>query len=177
MADYILPTDRPYESNLNGIVKYFLKTDFDYWITFDSDNPPIKNIIDLVFLNLDVIGCPTPVWANMKKGDYPMYWNALDEHEDGWRPHRPLDGLQEVDAIGSGCMVIARRVLEKIPKPLFFRQWNEDGIAVRGHDFLFSKKAKDNGFRVWAHYDYPCHHFNEIEVHETAQAYKDALNG
>ena len=176
VVDYTLPTDRPYESNLNGIVKYFLKTSFDYWITFDSDNPPIKNILDLVFLDLDIVGCPTPVWANMKNGDFPMYWNALDEKPDGWTPHKPLDGLQKVDAVGSGCMVIARRVLEKMEKPLFFRKWDKDGIAIEGHDYNFCRKAKDQGFKVWAHYDYPCYHFNEIEVHETAQAYKAAVD-
>ena len=120
VSDYILPTDRPYESNLNGIVKFVLSGNYDYWISFDDDNPPRRNIMDLVFYDLDIVGCPTPVWANMKKGDYPIYWNAMDVKEDGWKPHKVTKELQEVDAIGSGCMIIARRVLEKMAKPLFF---------------------------------------------------------
>ena len=172
----ILPTHRPYENNLNQIVKQFLDEEHDFWLNFDSDNPPRHNPLDLVSLNLDIIGCPTPVWANMKKGDYPIYWNALDKKDDGWAPHKQTSGLQEVDAIGSGCMLISRRVFLALKKP-FMREWDDDGIVQRGHDYLFCERAKKAGFKVWAHYDYPCFHFNEIEIGEIAQAMESVYRG
>ena len=85
-ATFIIPTHKPYVNNLHKIKNDFLKGKYDFWISFDDDNAPMKNPFDLVFLNKDIIGCPTPVWANIKVGDYPVYWNALDEKDDGWVP-------------------------------------------------------------------------------------------
>jgi hypothetical protein len=179
-ADYrvdkkiILPTHSPYVNNLHKIIVDFLNGDYDFWISFDDDNPPINNPIDLIFLNKDIIGCPTPVWANMKKGDYPIYWNALDAVEGGYTPHKEFNGLQKVDAIGSGCMVIARRVLQKMRycQP-FMREWNTDGTVEIGGDYNFCRKATKLGFEIYAHFDYPCLHFHEIEITEIAKAFQD----
>jgi len=52
---FILPTHNPYENNLHHIVKDFLTGDYDYWLSFDSDNPPINNPLDLVGLDKDII--------------------------------------------------------------------------------------------------------------------------
>jgi len=174
-SKYLLPTRNPYVSGLNEMVKHVLENEYDFWISFDDDNPPVNNIIDLVFLDLDIVGCPTPVWANMKKGDYPIYFNALneDKEHDGWKPVVVAGGLKEVDAIGSGCMVLSRRVLQQMDKPLFFRKWDENGIAVKGHDYEFCRKAKDKGFKVYTHFDYPCLHFHELEINEIGNAFED----
>lgn len=163
----ILPTHVPYVNNLHHIIKDFLDGDYDYWINIDDDNPPRNNIIDLVFLDKDLIGCPTPVWHYSKPGDYPIYWNALDEVDGGFKPHKLCEGLQKVDAVGSGCFVVARRVIEALQYNLpFMRQWNEDGTVEVGGDFSFCQKIRKKGFEVWAHFNYPCYHFNEVELGE-----------
>lgn len=167
-----LPTNQPYVNNLHLIIQDFLKGSYSHWLSIDDDNPPRKNPLDLVFMDLDVVGCPTPVWANMKEGDYPVYWNALDEVEGGFKPHRECEGLQRVDAIGSGCMMIARRVIEKLENEQpFMREWDEKGIVQVGCDYSFCRKVRKAGFYVWAHYDYPCFHFNEIEIGEIIAAF------
>jgi len=171
-SQYIAPTHSPYENNLHKIRIDFLSGDFDYWINIDSDNPPINNPLDLVFLQKDIIGCVTPVWANIKEGDYPIYWNALDSvGEEGWRPHRECTGLQEVDAIGSGCMVLSRKIMETLPAP-FQRIFHGDGTVDIGCDYAFCRRAKRLGFKVYAHYDYPCHHFNELDLCEIIKAFE-----
>lgn len=166
----ILPTHRPYENSLNLVVKDFLAGDYDFWLNIDDDNPPMKNPLDLLYLDKDIIGFPTPVWANMKKGDQPYYYNSMIDKEEGWIPAIGT-GLTEVDAVGSGCMLIARRVIEKTPKPLFMRQYDKDGVVEMGHDYLFCRKAKSQGFKVWTHFDYPCFHFNELEINEIISAF------
>ena len=173
-SKFILPTHSPYVNNLHKIIRDFLDGGYDFWISMDDDNPPRNNILDLVFLNKDVIGCPTPVWHNAVPGDYPIYWNALDDKGDGFKPHQPCEGLQRVDAIGSGCMIISRRVIEALDgqKP-FMRQWGDDGIVQRGGDFSFCMKARKAGFEIYAHYDYPCYHFNEIEIGEIQLAFQN----
>ena len=168
----ILPTHTPYVNNLHKIKEDFLNGPYDYWLTMDADNPPRRNVLDCVFLDKDIIGFPTPVWANMKEGDYPIYWNGLDAKGDGWTPHEPTTGLQMVDAVGSGCLLIARRVMAamRYDHP-FARVWNPDGTVEIGGDYSFCRKAKARGFEIYCHYGYPCHHFNEIEVSEIGTAF------
>jgi hypothetical protein len=165
-------TAKPYENNLHQLRKIFLNGPWDYWLSMDADNPPRgKNPLELAHLGLDIVGCPTPVYLNAKPGEqYPMYWNAVDAVGDGWKPHTPCDGLQEVDAIGSGCFLVSRKVMEAIKAP-FLRIFDEDGVVNITGDYAFCRRAKAAGFRVWAHFDYPCFHFNELEISEVAHAF------
>lgn len=167
-ANIILPTHSPDTNNRHQIVNDFINGEYSYLVSFDADNPPRNNPIDLVFLDKDVIGCPTPVWHNTGDGT-PFYWNAMDAVEGGYKPHRECEGLQQVDAIGAGCMVIARRVMLKVQAP-FMRKWNDDGTVAGGGDFAFCERARNSGFSIWAHYGYPCYHFNEVELGEVITA-------
>jgi hypothetical protein len=183
--EHIAPTHSPYVNNLHLIQQDFLARDFDFLISIDDDNPPFNNICDLVLLDKDVIGCPTPVWHcsadQHETGERPYYYNALIEVENGYRPvdsfpgFKP-EGLQQVHAIGSGCMVIARRVLEAIDAP-FMRVWNQKGIVDTGGDYAFCKRAREKGFKIFAHFDYPCRHFNELELNEVIKAFMSMKHG
>lgn len=167
------PTHSPYVNNLHHCIKDFLRGGEDFWLSIDDDNPPINNPLDLMEYDLDLIGLPTPVWCNKVKGDRPYYFNALDwdEKEQAYRPHENTDGLQEVDAIGSGCFLVARRVILKLKdQQPFMRQWNRDGTVEMGGDYSFCQKVKKEGFKIWAHFNYPCHHFNEISLIEVIEA-------
>ena len=170
----IQPTWRPYEHGLNRVVKDMCEvyTDCDFWLNIDADNPPVNNPLDLVEFDRDVLCLPTPVWCDQTPGDQPYYYNMLDEHEDGWRP-ATRQGLVEVDAVGSGCMLVHRRVLEMLDKPLFEREYDADGLVVRGHDYLFCQKAKEFGFRIWAHTGYPCEHYVETDLHSQITAFHE----
>ena len=99
------PTHSPYVDNLHACMNDFLKGGEDFWLTMDDDNPPTKNPLDLIELDCDIIGMPTPVWHSAVKGDRPYYFNALDAEDGGWKPHEFItSGIEEVDAVGSGCM-------------------------------------------------------------------------
>ena len=169
------PVHRPYENNLNHCVAEVLEHGYDYWLTMDDDNPPIRNPLDMVRHDLDIVGFPTPVWHSEVRGDRPWYFNALDfvnsADGGGWKPAELTGGLQEVDAIGSGCMLIAYRVLKLMDKPLFMREYDEMGRVVRGHDYLFSQKAKAAGFKIWVDGDYPCRHFVGVELLEVIESF------
>lgn len=171
-TNLIMPTHTPYENGLNRICKDIVTgaQPCDYWLNIDSDNPPMNNPLDLVELDKDIIGCPTPIWHDKGQGDYPICWNAMTNVGEGYKEYPVTQGLQEVDAIGSGCMLVARRVLEKMEPPWFVRETDHWGIVQRGHDFLFCDKAREAGFSVWAHYDYLCRHFNEIDLTDVVKA-------
>lgn len=156
--------DKPYQSSLNRVRKKVLDEGFDYWINFDDDNVPMKDPLKLIELDKDIIGMPYMVW----KPDYDdkpnigwLVMNKTGEYEYRQVPIDTRKGLKEVDAVGSGAMVIARRVL----KDLYFeREYDKDGIQVQGIDFNFCKKAKEKGFKVWAHWDYPAEHYVETPM-------------
>lgn len=156
------PVDKPIDQNRNVISKKFIDEGWDYLLMIDSDNPPQKNPLDLVEKDLDIVGLPTlQVKTDEKNG---MYWVVMREVEEGYQGHLSnQQGIQEVDAVGTGCILIARRVLEKVKAP-FMRDWDENGIAQLGQDFMFCKKAKEKGFKVWSAWDYPCWHFKEVNL-------------
>lgn len=173
----LYPTHRPFENNLAHIVKDFMAGSEDFWLSIDSDNPPMRNPLELMDLDLDVVGCPTPVWHwTGQAGERPIYWNAYDyvPEANAYRPHEPMTGLQKVEAIGTGCFLVARRVFEHPAMRIqpFQRTWNEDGTVQFGNDIAFCKRARDAGFEIWAHYDYPCRHFVELELNEVVQAFR-----
>lgn len=175
----ILPTHNPLENNQHHIVKDFILGKFDYWLSFDSDNPPMNNPLDLIELNKDIIGCPTPVWhfSGKVKGERPIYWNAYDYVEDkkAYKEHETKEGLQKVDAIGTGCFLINKRVFENLEmrKAPFSRTLYPDGRVEKGNDISFCERAKKQGFEIFAHYSYPCNHFNELELTEVIKAFSE----
>ena len=172
-----MPCHNPFENNLHHCVKEFVEGRFDYWLSIDADNPPMRNPLDLVGLDLDIVGLPTPVWhcAGDMPGERPYYWNGYDyvPEKDAYREHEGKQGLQLVDAIGTGCFMVARRVFEcpDMRKAPFERKLNPDGTVNKGNDISFCERARANGFNIWCHYDYPCQHFVNVELHETAGAF------
>jgi hypothetical protein len=82
--------------------------------------------------------------------------------------------LVRVDAIGSGCMLISRRVLDNPAMQLgaFSRELNKDGTVHKGCDIMFCERATKQGFEIYAHYGYPCMHFNVLELNETVKDFK-----
>lgn len=171
----ICPSWNPFENNLHHIINDFLEGDYDFWLSIDHDNPPIKNPLDLVEYDRDIVGFPTPVWHNTKNGDRPIYWNGYDyvSEEDAYREHQAREGLQQVDAIGTGCFLIARRVLlhPDMQAP-FIRTLNSDGTVNKGPDLIFCEKARAAGFEIFCDYDRPCMHFQALELNEVVQAFR-----
>ena len=187
---FIMPTWKPFVQNLHKTVLEFLDQGHDFLLLMDDDNPPLHNPLDLVELDLDVVGLPTPIASMTNDGDRPYYLNALKEvlDKDGsLKGFVPLDanpefvpkGLHEADAVGTGCILIARRVLLELMKRArgkpwdtpFMRTWNDRGEVILGNDYAFCVRARSAGFRIFAHFDYCCQHFNELELREVISSF------
>ena len=179
----LMPAHKPYVNNLHHIVNTFMKGDEDFWLNIDADNPPGNNPYDLVELDKDIIGLPTPIWhfKGEKKGERPVYWNAYDYDPsvDAYREHPVKNGLQRVDAVGTGCVLYNRRVFEppEMRKAPFMRKWNEDGTVDKGNDISFCERARANGFEIYCHYNYPCDHFSELSMNEMVRAFRELYQG
>lgn len=152
--------------------------DYDFWLSIDADNPPMRNPLDLVEKDLDVVGFPTPVWhfVGDKKGERPIYWNAYQyvSEDDAYTEYHPRQGLQMVDAIGTGCFLIARRVFEnpEMRKGVFTRKLHPDGTVNKGNDISCSERVREQGFNIYCHFDYPCMHFCNLELNEVVRAFR-----
>jgi len=155
------PTGKPISNNRNTIVQKFLATDCDYLMMIDSDIIPPPNILKLVDFDKDII---TPLMFVYQKGELlPLF---LKRHQDGfYDPDDYLEktGLVEIDATGTGCIVIKREVLEKIKYP-FRNEYDVDGVKVLGLDFNFCKRAKELGYKSWVHLDYVAGHHTTYDL-------------
>lgn len=172
-----MPTNVPLENNQHHIIRDFLDGGENYWLSIDSDTTPIQNPLDLVALDKDVVGLPYPIWHYTDEpGERPIYWAAYDyvEAAAAYKEHEPKDGLQRVDAIGGGCMIIARRVFEhpSMMNGAFARTVNGDGTVEKGNDIAFCERARAAGFEIWSHYGYPAMHTNELELTEVIRAHQ-----
>jgi hypothetical protein len=118
---------------------------------------------DLIELDKDFIGLPTPVWhfnkATQKPGESPVYWNVYRKDpkgSDAYVEWHPREGLQKVDAVGTGCFIVARKVFldPKMQQGPFIRKTYPDGRVNKGNDISFCERMRENGWEVWAHLDY-----------------------
>jgi hypothetical protein len=156
------PADRPITNNRNRIVKDFLQSKASHLLMIDSDIVPHSTPLDLVRHNKDVVGYPCPQW---RQGD--IYWVAVDKTAEGYKPIPPerRNGIRQVDAIGTGCIMIKRKVLETLTAP-FIDTLNDDGTLQLGEDFSFCEKATEAGFEIWCDWRAPCSHFKSIDLFE-----------
>ena len=149
----IMPLVRPYENALNYVALAMRKGPFAYWLNMDADNPPTNNPLYYVDADKDFIGFPTPVWK-VYAGRCELSINA---------PPPESATLQPVEWVGSGCFLVARRVIDAIRRP-FERTVDEDGIVKAGPDINFCRKMRAAGFQPWCAWDNRCSHFREVDL-------------
>ena len=168
------PQAKPIEKNWNQSIKKFLDEDQgDYLLNIDDDNPPCCNPLDLVQLDLDVVGLPTPVNVPNGSGLHSWTWNVYEWREEDKDFFFKAPGghpLEECDAIGFGCILIKKRVLEalKDDQPVM-RLWDKNGLEVMGCDLNFCVKARKAGFNVFVHWGYLCDHIKEVSIQKVMQ--------
>lgn len=99
-----------------------------------------------------------PLWETVGR------WLAAHSGEDYLKAGPLLlpddkEAVVEVDAAGTGCMMIHRSVLEKVPRPWF--SYREGGTE----DMYFCRKAKAAGFRVYGDLSVICSHSGTNHTH------------
>lgn len=167
------PTGKPITNNRNTIVQKFLATDSDLLMMIDSDIVPPVNILNLADFNKDIIA---PLMFIKQKGTLiPLF---LKRNKDGIHDvddYLKKTGLQEVDATGTGCIIIKRKVVEGM-QHLFRNEYDSDGVKTLGNDFSFCQRAKKLGFKVWVHLDYVAdHHYTDSlrdQFYEKVRSYE-----
>lgn len=181
------PNAKPIANNRNQIRKRMLASNYDFLLMIDNDIVPTRNPLGLVALDKDVLGLPCASWNPAVNPEMPLYW-VIMEYVDKEQRHRPATmnpnaGLTKLDAkgkpigaVGTGAILIARRVLEAVQAP-FERFWDEDGIQQMGLDFAFCFKARQLGFEVWTHLDYLCGHHVTLNLLDVNRSLMRMQNG
>lgn len=101
----------------------------------------------------------------MLKGRVNEY-ETIDKFNDG--------DLVEVDATGTGCLLIDLRVFDAIPEPWFEFVDNPSGIGIVGEDIWFCTKLKQAGYKIFVDTSVPAGHLSTLSVTgETYQLYKN----
>ena len=172
---------RPIASNRNLVTKRFLAGDADFIMMIDDDVVPAQNPLDLLQMDLDIVVFPTPMFAPGKTGGYPIHMNVeLLESPDGVTNKYVLmqpDPLMEIASGGTGCILIARRVLEHPDlHPAFMDLYDDDGIRTQTEDITFIWRAREAGFRAWAAMEYKCSHLKVVDLLMIDLMYRRLLN-
>lgn len=172
----------PIFANRNKISKRFLGTDCHFMMQIDQDVWPIgHNPAELVFANKDIIGCP----AKVRQHHRAINWVAFIKHPES-EGYAPVDfsrvddtvDLLEVDAVGTGLILIRRNVVETLWKQgggPFTVVLDDDGIPDFGTDFAFCRRAKEAGFKIYTTPQRVCEHVKEVGLVDI-MAYDDCDN-
>ncbi len=155
------PAKKPISYNRNTICKRFLETDYDYLLMIDGDCVPTNKLLDLADYDKDIIGGTCFGFVN--KMIVPFCMKRRDDGRYDVIDTALNNGVIECDALGSGTMMIARRVLENLPYP-FRNEYDPEGIKTKGLDFNFCRRAKLLGYKVWCDTDMFVSHWAIVDL-------------
>lgn len=177
-VDISFPMEQPSEACRSKALIEFMQSDRTWWLSIDSDQPPSTNPLDLIDLDLDLVGCPGEIWRHYR-GEPTLRWSAYKRVRDGFQ-HLPMKpgALEAVDAISTGCFLAHRRIFtpELLEQP-FQRVWRKDGTVEIGSDLAFCDRVRAAGFQIYVHWGHPCNHFKTINLAEVMAALAQARRG
>lgn len=155
-------THKPLCHARNEQVLRFLATDCTHIFLLDSDCVPQEGTVQkLLAYDMPIISAPHPSIVRDELG-----LMILDRNPDGvgYVQHRPMRGLQKVDAVGGAGLLIMREVLERLGPPWFLFLYDERGLLSKSGDFYFCDKAMATGYEIWAQCDLAQVHLSEVPV-------------
>jgi hypothetical protein len=141
----------------------------DYALFLDSDMRFPSYILErLIARNVDIVACNyatrrLPV-KTVAFSDFATL-KCIYSHD--------RTGLEEVDAIGMGAMLVKTEVFKKLPQPWFNVSYLPSGGMYVGEDIYFCKLAQAHGFKVLVDHDLSkdVKHIGAMEfTHEHAEA-------
>lgn len=128
----------------NSLVRAGMNSGMDYLIFIDADMTFPEDIVhQLYFASKDIVGVVYPGRISPHPANV-FYWGEgkkrVEQVKPDWKI--PEQEVIEVDAVGTGIMLIRRKVFEELSKPYFYYEDN------RSEDIMFCEKARRNGFRI-----------------------------
>lgn len=121
--------------------------DYLFWLDDDMRFPP-HALLRLLGHQKDIVGC-NYITRNMPPR--PTARNMDPNGVDFWAvPSAPdAEGLEEVDALGFGCLLMHARVFEKLDQPWFSMPYSPQKGSHVGEDVYFCINASKAGFSTY----------------------------
>ena len=136
----------------------------DYILFLDDDVLPPPNTIGKLYAHKkDFV---SGLYFARQRPHYPQIHTISKEDErrcDSVIDYK-RDALIEVDATGGGCMLIKKKVFEKLEEPYFHYIPAEGDAPKMGEDFYFCKKVKKAGFKIYCDTSVVCKHIGETFI-------------
>ena len=164
---------QPVELARNNLARRFLETDCEYLLMIDDDIVPPDDILAMAEHGRDVIGGLCYAF-NVRTGIFPV---AFVVREDG--PFRggydrigygnaaENQGVVEVGLLGSGCIMIHRRVFAALKEPYFKFEFDEAITTIEeSEDFGFCNRAIEAGFNLYVDTDKVCGHLKTFDLRD-----------
>lgn len=121
----------------------------DYILFLDSDMRfPSSLLYDLVKHDKDIVACN---YATRRKPIKTVAFSDFSSLQCIYS-HGQF-GLEEVDAVGMGAMLIKADVFRKLPQPWFNISYLPNGKMYIGEDIYFCKLAQAHGYTVYIDHD------------------------
>lgn len=143
----------------NNIVHDALADGCTHVIMMDTDQCYHTDTIPrLLSHKLPIVGCL--VYRRYPPFDPLMLKGKINEYENitEWEK----DSLVEVDATGTGCLMIDTQVFKKMQAP-WFRFRKIDGKVV-GEDIGFCSDLRDAGYRIFVDTSIPAGHLSQMQI-------------
>lgn len=148
----------------NELVRRCLDGDYSHLFFMDSDMSfPSYALSRLLAHDKDMIGgiytVKTPPFNSIVFVD-----ETLGEKEwTSWNP-KTME-LKECAAIGTGCLLVKREVLESMEWPWFeYRPDPEGKHKFMSEDVVFCIEARKKGFEIWCDPTIMCGHMGNIQI-------------
>ena len=149
----------------------------------DDDSTPKNNFAIELLLRHDkpVICGVTPIWRYGKSlKDFSLLWSAVIQKPDGKLDNIGVDELPKKPfkayRTGGTCLLIERKVLEKLEPPYQKTTFNDTVTDVKlSEDMYFSDKIRKAGFEIWCDPKVICSHYHVIDILDVFSVYNTAM--
>ena len=157
----------------NSCVHEMLQGDWTHLFFMDSDMVfPKGTLKKLLKHDKDIVGG----FYVIKRNDFHPTVFALGQRPGGKYLTEWVNDFREVEAIATGCLLIKREVLEKIPAPWFEYVWDEEAKGkMVTEDIIFCEKAKDIGYKVYCDGTIKCGHVGHFIITPTEDPGKNKI--
>jgi hypothetical protein len=151
----------------NRIVQKFMRTDHRFLAMVDDDIAPPINFVELLEPHMDEFAMVAIPHASPHPTEpSTMHLTAYDEElsSGDLKPTGLWTGINEVDAVATGCVLISRAALEQIGAHPF-EMPNDPHARLRSDDLIFCRKLKRAGLRVGCYWvGEPVDHFRVVSL-------------
>jgi hypothetical protein len=129
----------------NSLVRLMIENDQTHIFFMDTDQTFLPETVRLmieVFENNPEVDAVSGLYTWKKAPFTPHLYGGYKEGKFYGASQFPLDELFEVQAAGTGILMIKREVFERTEYPWFKFEFNDDGSFKFGEDLYFFRKAK-----------------------------------